>query len=92
MVLALLITYCLETWYGAKKNWFFFHFDINNYHFFAFKAGKSDTAIAVLTVLSDFASIAYIVLTVYFAKRLAKEENMNLNKFASGAHAFGVVF
>ena len=32
------------------------------------------------------------MLTVYFAKRLAKEEDMNLNEFVSGAHAFGVLF
>jgi hypothetical protein len=46
----------------------------------------------VSTILCDFASVAYILLTVYFAKKIANEEDMNLNKLVSGAHAFGVVF
>ena len=32
------------------------------------------------------------MLTVCLAKKLANEEDMNLNKLVSGAHAFGVVF
>ena len=72
--------------------WFLLHFDINHGNIFGVKANRSDAAIAVFTVLSDLASVAYILFTVYFAKRLAKEEDMNLNKLVSGAHAFGVVF
>jgi hypothetical protein len=62
------------------------------YNLFLRKAANALFVIGVSTILCDFASVAYILLTVYFAKRIANEEDMNLNKLVSGAHAFGVVF
>ena len=59
---------------------------------FTRKSNHTLLAIDVLTILCDFASVAYILLTVYVAKRIADGEDMNLNKLVSGAHAFGVVF
>jgi hypothetical protein len=53
---------------------------------------KASYAVSAFTILGDLASVAYILLTIYFAKRLANEEDMNLNKFVSGAHAFSVIF
>jgi hypothetical protein len=55
------------------------------------KSNHAAFVIEVSTMLCAFTSVAYILLTVYFAKRIANEEGMNLNKLVSGAHAFGVV-
>jgi hypothetical protein len=55
------------------------------------KQSKTNSAVEAFILLSDILSVEYILLTVYFAKKLAHEVDMNLNKLASGAHAIGVL-
>lgn len=91
-----MLTYCLHTLYIARVEWYLMptQVDWELSQAFQLKEIRAAKGVSAFIILCEISSVTYILLTVYFASRLANDkfEEMKLNNLVSGAHAFGVAW